>query len=202
MGGIQTEYTSFGGSIWKYGSKNPYSSFRFGDHFSLILLFLLPPYCFYLLSSAFREGYEQYCISAVTAGAQCAKYNDILWKGTCHVLSKVKWVCGPLIGAKLKYCPKSAKFSLQRMDAFSFSLIVFFFPKNIMAGLTLSSRRSDTVLCNTVGCTIPDCSELLFIELERFPWTVTSQACHWTLQCISPFPGCLEDIIRKNQKNK
>ena len=86
-----------------------------------------------------------------------------------HVLSKLKYVHGPFLGAKLKHCLKSAKFSLQRMDDFSFSLIVFFFPKNIVAGLTLSSRRSDTVLCNTAGGTIPGCSEHFFIELECFP---------------------------------
>lgn len=164
-----TEYTCFGVSIGKHGSKNPYSSFHFGDRFSLILL-LLPSYFFYLLFSwKAGEGYEHYCISAVTARAQYAKYNDVFKKGTRIVLSKLKYVHGPLLGAKLKYCLKYAKFSLQRMDDFSFSLIVFFFPRTIVAGLTLSSSRSDTVLCNTAGHTIPGCSEGFFTELECFP---------------------------------
>lgn len=75
---------------------------------------------------------------------------------------------GPLIGTKLKYCLKSVKFELQGIDDFSFSLTVFYFPKNIVAGLTLSSRGRETVLCSMVGHTIPGCSEHFF-KLECFP---------------------------------
>lgn len=202
---IQTDYTRFGVSIWKYRSKNLYSSFYFGDHISLILLFLLPLYFFYILSSsAFMEDWGRiWALLYVSSGSQssvCKIQWRFLERHMYHGLSKLKYMHRPLLGAKLKYCLKSAKFSLQRMDDFSFSRIVFSFPKNIVAGLTLNSRKSGTVLCNTVEGTIPGFSKHFFIELECLPWTANSQACYWSLQYKLSFPGCLEDIIKKNQK--
>lgn len=77
-----------------------------------------------------------------------------------HILSKLNYMHGPLLGAE--YCLKSAKFSLQIMEIFSFSPIVFFFPNNIVAELALSFRRGNTLLCNIVEHPIPGRSEGFF----------------------------------------
>lgn len=161
------------------------------------------------MSWGYGGGYEHYCVSAVTARAQYAKYSDILWGKVIWkvtvlwlncVLPKLKCVHGPLLRGKLKYCLKSDKFSLQRMEDFSFSRTAFWFPKKIVTGLAFCSSRGDSVLWNTVGNTIPYYYGCFFIELVCFHRAPNSQTCHWTLQCILSFPGCLEDIIKKNHK--
>lgn len=125
-----------------------YLSFYFGDHHFFIRISCLLHISF---TFSFHRGLEKdmsttlyWQWQAELSMQSTMTFCEWRWSEKSqfnHVLSKVKYMHGPILRTKLKYCLKSDMFSLQRMEDFSFSPIAFLFPKKIVTELAVFLQR-------------------------------------------------------------